>query len=89
MVINDGDGVDLTHSITSGLALQQPIYNPDTCPHPPLASEVSGASLGSAVSIAVLQPPASGSSEATSWVLVLVLDPKASRSSDIASVNEV
>lgn len=88
MVINDGDGVDLTHSITSGLALQQPIYNPDICP-PPLASEVSGASLGSTVSIAVLQPPASGSSEATSWVLVLVLDPKASRSGDIASVNEV
>lgn len=35
-VINDGGGGDLTHSITSGLAVQQLIYNPDTWqPHPP------------------------------------------------------
>lgn len=35
MVINDGDGVDPTHSITSGLAVQQLIYNTDTTPaHP-------------------------------------------------------
>lgn len=36
VVINDGDSVDLTHSITSGRTVQQLIYNTDTWqPHPP------------------------------------------------------
>lgn len=31
VVINDGDSVDLTHSITSGRTVQQLIYNTDAC----------------------------------------------------------
>lgn len=64
MVINDGDGVDPTHSITSGLAVQQLIYNTDTTPapprltppHPRQARAATQLSLGSIISIAVLQP---------------------------------
>lgn len=67
MVINDGDGVDPTHSITSGLAVQQLIYNTDTTPphpasprptppHPRQARAATQLSLGSIISIAALQP---------------------------------
>ncbi|TWW65491.1 hypothetical protein D4764_21G0003910 [Takifugu flavidus] len=42
VVINDGDSVDLTHSITSGRTVQQLIYNTDTWqprpPHPHLST---------------------------------------------------